>query len=101
MQENLQRNLDGDYLVAVNLSPSDRLVLVLLAIWKAGAAYLPLDQAFPGARIEHIVREAKPALVVFDEGKEKKFILLFTTFSNTFCIEIYHKMSPNECCYYR
>nr|QNH91384.1 ebony [Harmonia axyridis] len=70
VQEKLQRNLDGDYLVAVNLLPTDRLVLVLLAIWKAGAAYLPLDHAFPGARIEHIMREAKPALVIFDEDSD-------------------------------
>nr|CAH7759240.1 unnamed protein product [Callosobruchus chinensis] len=62
----LPRNKDGDYIVAVNMQPSDNLVMVLLAIWKAGAAYLPLDHAFPGPRIEHIVREAKPVLIIYD-----------------------------------
>ncbi|CAH1993809.1 unnamed protein product [Acanthoscelides obtectus] len=63
----LPRNKDGDYIIAVNMVPSDRLVTVLLAIWKAGAAYLPLDHAFPGPRIEHIVREAKPVLIIYDQ----------------------------------
>ncbi|KAK9889547.1 hypothetical protein WA026_006902 [Henosepilachna vigintioctopunctata] len=50
--------------------PTDRLVMVLLAIWKAGAAYLPLDHAFPGPRIEHIIRESRPAMVIFDEDSD-------------------------------
>ncbi|KAB0794533.1 hypothetical protein PPYR_11372 [Photinus pyralis] len=59
-------NLDGDYIVAVSMTPSDYLVVTLLAILKAGAAYLPLDPAFPKGRVEHILREAKPAMVIFD-----------------------------------
>ncbi|KAG5894177.1 hypothetical protein JTB14_001871 [Gonioctena quinquepunctata] len=66
----LPRNKDGDYIVAVNMHPSDHLVMVLLAIWKAGAAYLPLDPSFPGPRIEHIVREANPVMVIYDEDSE-------------------------------
>ncbi|KAL3269027.1 hypothetical protein HHI36_008110 [Cryptolaemus montrouzieri] len=69
-EHKLQKNLDGDYIVAVNLYPSDKLVLLLLAIWKTGAAYLPLDHAFPGPRIEHIIKEARPALVIFDEDSD-------------------------------
>lgn len=64
----LQPNADGDYIVAVSMYPSDKLVIALLAIWKAGAAYLPIDPTFPGPRIEHIVRESKPFMVVYDEG---------------------------------
>lgn len=68
ISHNLPRNSDGDYIVAVNMQPSDHLVMTLLAIWKAGAAYLPLDNAFPGPRIEHIVREAQPAIIIHDQG---------------------------------
>lgn len=65
----LPKNSDGDYIIAVHLPPNDELVIILLAIWKAGGAYLPLDQAFPGTRIEHIMREARPAMVIFEQGK--------------------------------
>lgn len=60
-------NQDGDYVIAVCMAPSDYLVAALLAIWKAGAAYLPLDVTFPTNRIEHIVRESKPVLVIHDD----------------------------------
>lgn len=62
-----QPNTDGDFVVAVCMPPSDRLVACLLAIWKAGAAYLPLDVTFPPNRIEHIMNEARPVLVVYSD----------------------------------
>ena len=74
----LSPNSDGDYIVAVNMHPSDHLVLVLLSIWKAGCAYLPLDHSFPASRIEHILQEAQPVVVIYDEGKSRKFVTTFT-----------------------
>ena len=63
-------NQDGDYIVAVSMEPSIELVTTLLAIWKMGAAYLPLDKAFPSARVTHILGESKPVLVVAQEPRE-------------------------------
>ncbi|XP_049778766.1 zwittermicin A synthase ZmaJ isoform X1 [Schistocerca cancellata] len=59
-------NSDGDWLVAVDMRPRAGLVVALLAAWKAGAAYLPLGPGFPAARVHHILREARPALVIAD-----------------------------------
>uniref|UniRef100_A0A182S6R2 AMP-dependent synthetase/ligase domain-containing protein n=1 Tax=Anopheles maculatus TaxID=74869 RepID=A0A182S6R2_9DIPT len=67
-------NTDGDYIVAVCMHPTDRLVTTLLAIWKAGAAYLPIDPTFPPNRIQHILGEAKPALVVYDDDYDNAAI---------------------------
>lgn len=66
--DNGQPNQDGDWVIAVCMPPSDNLVVALLAIWKAGAAYLPLDVTFPAKRINHILTEAKPVLVIYDES---------------------------------
>jgi non-ribosomal peptide synthetase component F len=52
------------------MKPSDNLVSTLLSIWKSGAAYLPLDVSFPRNRIEEIVKESKPILVIYDEAYE-------------------------------
>lgn len=57
-------NGDGDFVVAVQLTPDDGLVAALLAIWKAGAAYLPVDADAPPHRIRHVLDEAKPCLVI-------------------------------------
>ena len=39
-------------------------VVALLAILKSGAAYLPLDPAYPSGRIEALLRDARPSLVL-------------------------------------
>lgn len=61
---------DGEPLIAVCMHPSDRLVSVLMACWKAGAAYVPLDPTFPAARVTHILNDSRPFLVVKDAGIE-------------------------------
>ncbi|MGY4275178.1 non-ribosomal peptide synthase/polyketide synthase [Streptomyces sp. M18.1] len=50
--------------VAVALPRSADLVVSALAAFKAGAAYLPVDPAYPAERITHLVRDASPTLVV-------------------------------------
>lgn len=77
---NLPRNKDGDYIIAVNMHPSDHLVILLLAIWKAGAAYMPLDPSFPGPRIEHIVREANPVIIIYETDSKFYFDTLKQSF---------------------
>ncbi|CAG9138066.1 unnamed protein product [Plutella xylostella] len=61
-------NSDGDFVVAVCMQPSHNTVMTLLAAWKAGAAYVPLDPSFPPARVAHILADAQPALVVYDDS---------------------------------
>lgn len=61
-------NGDGDWIVAVCMTPSDYLITTLLSIWKTGGAYLPLDTNFPPNRIEHILNESKPVLVIHDDN---------------------------------
>ncbi|PSN51264.1 hypothetical protein C0J52_11788 [Blattella germanica] len=63
-------NSDGDFIVAVNLEPGLELVTTLLAVWKLGAAYLPLDSCFPSGRVTHILGEAQPVLVIADKARD-------------------------------
>ncbi|MEV5330011.1 amino acid adenylation domain-containing protein [Nonomuraea sp. NPDC052634] len=51
-------------LVAVHLRRSDLLLVSLLAVHKAGAAYLPLDPDHPAERLAMIVDDARPVLVL-------------------------------------
>ncbi|MFD6414435.1 AMP-binding protein, partial [Nocardia asteroides] len=50
--------------VAVRLPRSARLVVALLAVLKAGATYVPVDPDHPASRIDHILDDARPALVL-------------------------------------
>lgn len=54
----------GDKIVAVNLYPDADLIVSLLAIFKIGAAYLPLDPTFPADRVAHILHDAEPVLLL-------------------------------------
>ncbi len=53
----------GD-LVAVHLRRSDALLVTLLAVYRAGAAYLPLDPDHPAERLAMITADARPRLLV-------------------------------------
>ncbi|WP_432043635.1 amino acid adenylation domain-containing protein, partial [Streptomyces cadmiisoli] len=54
--------------VAVLMDRSVDLVVALLAVVKAGAAYVPLDPGHPVDRIAFVVADARPALVVTAGG---------------------------------
>ncbi|CAM03556.1 amino acid adenylation domain-containing protein [Saccharopolyspora erythraea NRRL 2338] len=51
-------------LVGVALPRSVELVTALFAVVKAGAAYVPVEPDHPAERIEHILRDAAPDLVI-------------------------------------
>lgn len=51
-------------IVAIAIPRSGALVVALLAVLRAGAAYLPLDTEHPPARIQRILASARPRLVL-------------------------------------
>jgi amino acid adenylation domain-containing protein/non-ribosomal peptide synthase protein (TIGR01720 family) len=52
--------------VALQLPRSVEIVVAQLAVLKAGAAYVPVDPAYPAERIEAMLTDAKPCLVIDD-----------------------------------
>ncbi|MEU8988358.1 amino acid adenylation domain-containing protein, partial [Streptomyces sp. NPDC048558] len=50
--------------VAVALPRTTELLVTLLAVQKAGAAYLPIDTNFPADRIRRMITDADPAVLV-------------------------------------
>ena len=54
--------------VAVALERSPLLITALLAVVKAGAAYLPLDAGYPAERIAAMLADAAPVLVLTDQA---------------------------------
>ncbi|MEV4096442.1 amino acid adenylation domain-containing protein [Streptosporangium saharense] len=63
----LRAELHGpEPVVAVALPRTANLVVALLAVWRAGAAYLPLDLDYPAERLAYMLRDTAPALVLTD-----------------------------------
>ncbi|HEV7369814.1 non-ribosomal peptide synthetase, partial [Arenibaculum sp.] len=53
-----------DRLAAVCIERSPEMVVALVAVLKAGGAYLPLDPAYPADRLAYILGDAAPAVVL-------------------------------------
>ncbi|MFI7388703.1 amino acid adenylation domain-containing protein [Streptomyces sp. NPDC049813] len=61
-----RRGVGPETVVAVALPRTPELVVALLAVLKAGAAYLPVDPAYPSGRLAHVLDHAKPRFLITD-----------------------------------
>ncbi|MFE9657887.1 amino acid adenylation domain-containing protein, partial [Micromonospora sp. NPDC006431] len=57
-----------DTTVAVAVPRSTQLLITLLAIGKTGAAYLPIDPEHPATRIQQLLADARPRLLITTTG---------------------------------
>ncbi|MFE9222841.1 amino acid adenylation domain-containing protein, partial [Streptomyces lavendulae] len=62
----IDRGAGPESVIAVALPRSVELVVAILGVLKSGAAYLPIDPEFPGARLDHILSDANPLLILTD-----------------------------------
>ncbi|MFD0648195.1 amino acid adenylation domain-containing protein [Streptomyces malaysiensis subsp. malaysiensis] len=64
----IARGAGPERLVALALPRSAELVVVLLAVLKAGAGYLPVDPGYPAERIAFMLDDAAPSTIVTTAG---------------------------------
>jgi amino acid adenylation domain-containing protein len=62
-------NLGPEQLVAVLLDRSTQMIVTMLGIMKAGAAYLPLDPDYPSARLQFMVSDSRAALLITSKDR--------------------------------
>ncbi|WP_420312375.1 non-ribosomal peptide synthase/polyketide synthase [Streptomyces sp. YS-B37] len=62
------RGAQAEAVVAVALPRSLALVVALLAVHRAGAAYLPLDTGYPADRLAYTLADARPVCLITAEG---------------------------------
>ncbi|MFJ2816932.1 amino acid adenylation domain-containing protein, partial [Streptomyces sp. NPDC087294] len=63
-QRLVERGIGPERLVALALPRGRTLVTAVLAVWKAGAAFLPVDPDYPPDRVEFMLTDARPALLL-------------------------------------
>ncbi|HKE95483.1 MAG TPA: amino acid adenylation domain-containing protein [Povalibacter sp.] len=56
--------------IAVSLDRSIELVVALLAVLKAGSAYIPLDPHYPRQRLAHVIDNARPAAILVRTARD-------------------------------
>ncbi|MEI5103118.1 condensation domain-containing protein [Streptomyces sp. PmtG] len=62
------RGIGPETVVSVVLPRTTNVVVALLAVLKAGGAYLPVDPAYAAARLPHVLPTARPHLILTDAG---------------------------------
>lgn len=63
----IEKGIGPDDMVGVNVNRSIDLMIATIGVHKAGAAYVPLDPAFPADRIAYMVKDAQMKLVITQE----------------------------------
>ena len=66
------QGVKADSLVAICLERSLEMVIALLAVLKANAAYVPLDPGYPEARLEYMLRSSGVRWIVSTSEVEEK-----------------------------
>ena len=61
-----QAPLAADHFVALIVDKSEWMIAAILAVWKAGAAYVPVDPAYPDDRLRFILEDTGARLVLTD-----------------------------------
>ncbi|WP_421845084.1 amino acid adenylation domain-containing protein [Mycobacterium sp.] len=60
----VMQGLGPDAVVGLRMTASIEFVVAMFAVLKAGAAYLPIDPAYPDERIEYLIADAHPQIVL-------------------------------------
>ncbi|SER15195.1 non-ribosomal peptide synthase domain TIGR01720/amino acid adenylation domain-containing protein [Lentzea xinjiangensis] len=67
----LDRGLTAEQVVAISLPRSAEMVVGLLAVLQAGAAFVPLDPQWPASRRESVITDARVALLLGTGGENE------------------------------
>jgi amino acid adenylation domain-containing protein len=80
----LEMGAGPDVLVAVCMERSPEMIIGLLGILKAGAAYLPLDPKYPRQRLAFMLEDAKVKIIL---GQRKTVELLPQSVARVVCLD--------------
>lgn len=82
-----QYNIQPNDIIALNLNRGYELIISILAVWKSGAAYVPIDPDYPLERKMQILENCSPKLLILNECYSNN---LFSTGINNFSIDTKH-----------
>ncbi|MEU7138541.1 amino acid adenylation domain-containing protein [Nocardia sp. NPDC046473] len=84
----IERGVRPESVVAVAVPRSIELVVALLAVWKAGGAYLPIDPDYPADRIEFMVTDTEPILLLTIADAPASLLSPFETRTTTTVVAV-------------
>jgi amino acid adenylation domain-containing protein len=68
----IDHGVERGSIVGIGLDRSIDIVIAILGIWKAGAAYIPLDPDYPETRLGQILEDAQPVITLTHKVHQEK-----------------------------
>jgi amino acid adenylation domain-containing protein len=78
--------------IALSLDRSPALMIAILGVLKAGGMYIPIDPAYPQARIAMLLEDSEPSLLL----TQQSMVAGFPTTVRTFTVEELTEVLPGE-----
>ena len=74
LANHIKKNLaiENNNYIALYLDRTEQMVVAILAIFKAGCIYVPFDTNFPDNRLEYMLNDVNPALVITNVHYQSK-----------------------------
>ncbi|MGH9947839.1 MAG: non-ribosomal peptide synthetase [Pyrinomonadaceae bacterium] len=66
------KGVSSESLVGICLERSMEMIISILGVLKAGAAYVPLDPAYPDERLQFILNDSQTRIVIAEKGLEDR-----------------------------
>jgi iturin family lipopeptide synthetase A len=66
----LTANDNESWIIGIQMKPSVNVIVTMLAIWKCGAAYWPINSFYNRKRTQKILTQVKPQLLIIDDDYE-------------------------------
>ena len=71
----INKGVEQESLIAVCLERSVESIISILAIWKAGAVYLPFDPSYPKDRLDYMLSNSEASLVITEQKTAENLLL--------------------------
>jgi non-ribosomal peptide synthetase component F len=65
------QELTPDTMIALYLDRSLEMIISILAVLKAGAAYVPIDLSYPQQRVDHILTDTRAEIILCQQTINK------------------------------
>ncbi len=79
----IQRGIKKESVVGIMMTRSIEMIVAMIGILKAGAAYMPIDPDCPAPRIEYMIEDSNMELLVINDGTKDGFIFQGKTINIT------------------
>lgn len=90
-----EKKIKAQQIVGIMIEKSIEMIIAILAIQKAGAAYVPIDPDYPEERVKYMLNDCKVSLLLTEEKCVKRLEFFEGEILNIYDKNLYEKENTN------